>query len=57
MNRFLSRLALQRSFRGEALEAAWRDLGKFKYRYHYPEMIDAYVRAYCRKRASEVLTK
>ena len=57
MNRFLSRLALQRSFRDEALEAAWRDLGKFKYRYHYPEMIDAYVRAYCRKRASEVLTK
>jgi hypothetical protein len=51
MNRFLSRLRLQRSFRDEALKAAWRDLGEFKYEYHYQTMIDAYVRAYCRKKA------
>jgi hypothetical protein len=56
MKRFLSRLRLQRTFRDEALKAAWRDLGEFKYEYHYPTMIDAYVRAYCRKRADEVLS-
>ena len=56
MKRYLSRLRLQRTFRDEALKAAWRDLGEFKYEYHYPTMIDAYVRAYCRKRADEVLS-
>jgi hypothetical protein len=56
MKRFLSRLRLQRTFRDEARKAAWRDLGEFKYEYHYQIMIDAYVRAYCRKKADEVLS-
>jgi hypothetical protein len=55
MKRYLSRLRLQRTFRNEARIAAWRDLGEFKYEYHYPTMIDAYIRAYCRVRAEEVL--
>jgi len=55
MKGYLSRLRLQRTFRDEARKAAWRDLGEFKYEYHYQTMIDAYVRAYCRKKADEVL--
>jgi hypothetical protein len=57
MNRFLSRLRLQRTFRDEAHKAAWRDLGKHKYEYHYQTMIGAYVLAYCRKKADEILSK
>jgi hypothetical protein len=55
MNRFLSRLRLQRTFRDEALVAAWRDLAKHKFSYFYPQMISAYVRAYCRTRAAQLL--
>jgi hypothetical protein len=57
MKRFLSRLKLQRTFRDEALKAAWRDLGEFKREYHYQVMIDAYVRAYCRVKADQILNK
>jgi hypothetical protein len=57
MKRFLSRLRLQRTFRDEARKAAWRDLGEFKREYHYQVMIDAYVRAYCRKKADQILNK
>ncbi len=55
MKRYLSRLRLQRTFRDEARKAAWRDLGEFKYEYHYQTMVDAYVRAYCRKKADQIL--
>jgi hypothetical protein len=54
MKRYLSRLRLERSFREEARLSAYRNLKQHKFSYHYIEMVNAYVNAYCRAKAGAI---
>lgn len=55
MASFIARWKLERSFRDEARAAAYRDLRKHKYDFYYIEMLNSYVRTYCRLKAAQSL--